>query len=48
MGQNIQNPNVQLLFHEVSAGDAGANSITAISQGLGLFADVNLSSTTEA
>ena len=47
MGQNIQNPNVQLLFHEVSAGDAGANSITAISQGLGLFADVSLSNSPE-
>jgi len=32
----------------VSAGDAGANSITAISQGLGLFADVSLSNSQES
>ena len=47
MGQNIQSPNVQLIFHAVSAGDAGANSITAVSQGLGLFADVSLSNSPE-
>ena len=37
MNQNIDNPNVMLFFEEVSGGDAGANSITAVSQGFGLF-----------
>ena len=37
MNQNIDNPNVMLFFEEVSGGDAGANSIMAASQGLGLF-----------
>ena len=48
MNQNIDNPNVMLLFEEVSAGDAGANSITATSQGLGLFTNSSLSSVDEA
>ena len=48
MNQNIDNPNVMLLFEEVSAGDAGANSITAASQGLGLFTNSSLSSVDEA
>ena len=47
MSQNINNPNVMLLFEEVSGGDAGANSITAASQGLGLFTNSTLSTNGE-
>ena len=48
MNQNIDNPNTMLLFEEVSAGDAGANPITATSQGLGLFTNSSLSSVDKA
>ena len=44
MNQNIDNPNVMMFFEEVSGGDAGANAITATSEGLGLFNTTMLSS----
>jgi len=44
MNQDINNPNVMLFFEEVSGGDAGANAITATSEGLGLFNTTMLSS----
>ena len=47
MDQYIDNPNVMLLFEEVSAGDAGANSIMAASQGLGLFTTTLMSASTD-
>ncbi len=48
MNQNIDNPNVMLFFEEVSGGDAGANSITAASEGLGLFSTTVLSNNPES
>ena len=48
MNQNIENPNVMLFFEEVSGGDAGANSITATAEGLGLFNTTSLSNDVEA
>ena len=44
MNEVIENPNVMLFFEEVSSGDAGANSIVAASEGLGLFNSTMLSS----
>ena len=44
MNQDINNPNVMMFFEEVSGGDAGANAITATSEGLGLFNTTMLSS----
>ena len=48
MNQNIDNPNVMLFFEEVSGGDAGANSITAAANGLGLFNTTVLSNDSES
>ena len=44
MNQDINNPNVLMFFEEVSGGDAGANAITATSEGMGLFNTTMLSS----
>ena len=44
MNEVIENPNVMLFFEEVSSGDAGANSLGAASEGLGLFNTTMLSS----
>ncbi len=44
MNQDIDNPNVLMFFEEVSGGDAGANAITATSEGMGLFNTTMLSS----
>ena len=44
MNQDINNPNVMMFFEEVSGGDAGANAITAVSDGMGLFNTTMLSS----
>ena len=48
MNQNIDNPNVMLFFEVVSGGDAGANSILAASEGLGLFSTTVLSNNPES